>query len=105
MPRMAVGNSSAVIVHGIVKRPNMEKATNTNRHTTGTQVCCVVPSLIHRVNNPEMNIQVAIPAADTITNGRLLKRFKSHAFNMDMSSRTIPTSMEAVYALTSVPIS
>lgn len=43
MPRISFGNSSAVMVHGIVSNPIMEKQTYSNKHRTGTQSCCEVP--------------------------------------------------------------
>lgn len=43
MPRISFGNSSAVMVHGIVSNPIMEKQTYSNKQRTGTQSCCEVP--------------------------------------------------------------
>lgn len=45
MPRISVGNSSAVIVHGIVSNPNIEQHTYNNRQTTGTQLMPVCPEI------------------------------------------------------------
>lgn len=64
-----------------------------------------VPSLIHLVNVPDVNMHAAIPKLDTITNGRRLNLFKSHAFNNDMAKRVTPTKIEDVYALIFVPTS
>lgn len=65
----------------------------------------VLPSLIHLVKVPEMNIQAAIPIPLTITSGRLLKRLRNHAFNNDIKKRVTPTQMEKLYALMLLPIS
>lgn len=64
-----------------------------------------IPSLIHLVNVPEMNITTAIPMPDVITNGRRLKRFKNHAFDRDIKNRVTPTKIDTWYALTLLPIS
>lgn len=53
-----------------------------------------LPSLIHFVNVPEINIHAAIPIPLTITSGRLLKRFRNHAFDNDIKKRVTPTQME-----------
>lgn len=42
-PRISFGNSSAVMVHGIVSNPIMEKQTYSNKQRTGTQSWCEVP--------------------------------------------------------------
>lgn len=105
MPLISVGKSSAVMVQGIVSNPIMEAQTYSSKQTTGIQVNVVVPSLIHMVNNPDTNMQIAIPVVDTITNGLRANFFKSHAFNSDIMKRVSPTKIDAMYALTSVPTS
>lgn len=54
----------------------------------------VVPSLIHLVNVPEMNMQAAIPNDETITNGRRLKRLSNQAFSNDITNRVTPTKID-----------
>lgn len=54
----------------------------------------ILPSLIHFVNVPEINIQAAIPIPLVITSGRLLKRLRNHAFDNDIKKRVTPTQME-----------
>uniref|UniRef100_A0A182QWU3 Uncharacterized protein n=1 Tax=Anopheles farauti TaxID=69004 RepID=A0A182QWU3_9DIPT len=105
IPRISVGNSSAVIVQGMVSNPIMEAQTYSSSPTTGIHVSVVVPSLIHSVNNPDTNMQIAMPVVETITSWRRGKRFSSHAFSSDIVKRVNPTKMEAVNALTSVPTS
>uniref|UniRef100_A0A182J936 Uncharacterized protein n=1 Tax=Anopheles atroparvus TaxID=41427 RepID=A0A182J936_ANOAO len=105
MPRISVGNSSAVIVQGIVSSPIMEEQTYSSRPTTGIHVSVVVPSLIHSVNSPDTNMQMAMPVVETITRWRRANRFSSHAFSKDIVKRVSPTKMDAVNALTSVPTS
>lgn len=53
-----------------------------------------IPSLIHLVKVPEMNITTAMPIPDVITSGRLLNRFRSHAFKSDIMKRVTPTNIE-----------
>lgn len=44
IPRISVGKSSAVIVHGIVSNPIIDEHTYNNRHKTGTQLAVVDPT-------------------------------------------------------------
>lgn len=47
-PRISFGNSSAVMVHGIVSNPIMEKQTYNSIQATGTQSCVEVPIVMTR---------------------------------------------------------
>lgn len=57
------------------------------------------------VNNPDTNMVNVMPMVETITSGRLLKRFKSQAFNKDMKNLVNPTNIEAWKAFTVLPAS
>lgn len=48
-PRISFGNSSAVIVHGIVNKPIIEEHTYSKRHATGTQSCSDVPKKLRKM--------------------------------------------------------
>lgn len=105
MPRISVGNSSAVIVHGMVSRPSIELHTYNRMHNTGTQEMFCSPCLIHSVTSPEKNMHSAMPSDDTMMSGRRRKRFSSHAFRRDMTNRVTPTKIDEVYASIVVPTS
>lgn len=45
MPRISVGNSSDVMVHGIVSKPIIDEHTYNSKHKTGTQLAVVDPKL------------------------------------------------------------
>jgi hypothetical protein len=106
MPLISVGNNSAVIVQGIVRRPSILEHTNIRRHTTGTQPGPVTPSLFHIVTAPEMNIQTVMQNKDSITRNLRLKRFRSQAFSNDITNRTTPRNIDATNgSMPSAPIS
>lgn len=116
----------------MVSRPIMDVHTYSSRQSTGTQSWSDVPgkrvklncffflaqkheflvqtrsnapSLIHLVNVPETNMQMAMPMPEHMTSGRRLKRFKNHAFDRDMKKRVMPTKMDTWNGFTLVPTS
>lgn len=101
----AYGNNSPVIVQGIVSNPIIEKHTYSSKHITGTQSWSEVPSLIHFVNVPDINMTIAIPIPEIITSGLRLNRFNNQAFKRDIMKRVTPTKIETVKASTLLPIS
>lgn len=62
-------------------------------------------SFIQSVKNPDIVIQIAIPDADHIINGRRLNLFNNQAFNNDIKNLVRPTKIDAWNALTPLPTS
>lgn len=75
IPRISLGKSSAVIVHGIVSNPIMLEQTYINKQKIGTQFKLLAPSEIQIVTAPEMNMNTAIKNDESISKKRRLNFF------------------------------
>lgn len=118
---MANGNSSAIIMNGMLIIPiavNMKYNINI---TIGTHVYVVVSTkkkitndnyyienvvlllCIHCVNNPEKNIVTIIPKALVIMRRLLVYNFISHPPTIPITKRITETMMDTKYGSTDVP--